>query len=197
MSHTHTHTDVHSHRETHTLSHTHLLQMSRCSSFRCSKLRQVWGKPSSRGRSYGGVPITRSVHDNHFCSVNPCFVAVVTECGGGGSFLVLPVHQVGGGGGAKSAPGSGQNQSWFLLRPPPPPDRQGGPSAPQGVWTPGTSPGREVEPVRRPLHRLLLGGLHRERRPAGRLQARPSPHASVCVLRCGSGTSQRVASNGA
>lgn len=70
------------------------VQMSRCSSFRCSKFRHVLGKPSSRERSYNGVPITRSVHDNHFCSVNPCFVAVVTECAGGGSFLVLPIHHV-------------------------------------------------------------------------------------------------------
>ncbi|XP_056883055.1 coronin-2B-like [Takifugu flavidus] len=69
--------------------------MSRCSSFRCSKFRQVLGKPSSRERSYNGVPITRSVHDNHYCSVNPCFVAVVTECAGGGSFLVLPIHHTG------------------------------------------------------------------------------------------------------
>uniref|UniRef100_A0A3Q4BAQ6 Coronin n=1 Tax=Mola mola TaxID=94237 RepID=A0A3Q4BAQ6_MOLML len=69
--------------------------MSWRSSFRCSKFRHVFGKPATRERSYDGLPITRSVHDNHFCSANPCFIAVVTECNGGGSFLVLPIHQTG------------------------------------------------------------------------------------------------------
>ncbi|XP_036969203.1 coronin-2B-like isoform X2 [Acanthopagrus latus] len=70
-------------------------EMSWHSSFRCSKFRHVFGKPSTRDHSYDGVPITRSVHDNHYCSVNPCFIAVVTECAGGGSFLVLPIHHTG------------------------------------------------------------------------------------------------------
>ncbi|KAM3590082.1 uncharacterized protein V6R79_003425 [Siganus canaliculatus] len=69
--------------------------MSWRSSFRCSKFRQVFGKPATRGQSYDGVPITHSVHDNHYCSANPCFIAVVTECAGGGSFLVLPIHHTG------------------------------------------------------------------------------------------------------
>uniref|UniRef100_A0A3Q3NHN2 Coronin n=1 Tax=Labrus bergylta TaxID=56723 RepID=A0A3Q3NHN2_9LABR len=69
--------------------------MSWRSSFRCSKFRHVFGKPSTKEHSYDGVPITRSVHDNHYCSANPCFIAVVTECAGGGSFLVLPIHHTG------------------------------------------------------------------------------------------------------
>ncbi|XP_061664156.1 coronin-2B-like [Syngnathoides biaculeatus] len=69
--------------------------MSWRSSFHCSKFRQVFGKASSRERSYDGIPITRGVHDNQYCSVNPCFIAMVTECGGGGSFLVLPIHHTG------------------------------------------------------------------------------------------------------
>ncbi|KAM6949245.1 coronin-2A-like [Aplochiton taeniatus] len=60
-----------------------------------SKFRHVYGKPATKEHSYDGVPITRGVHDNHCCSANPCFIAVVTECAGGGSFLVLPVHHVG------------------------------------------------------------------------------------------------------
>ncbi|KAJ3585041.1 hypothetical protein NHX12_013764 [Muraenolepis orangiensis] len=44
---------------------------------------------SSQARSLIG-----NVHDNHYCSVNPCFIAVVTECNGGGSFLVLPINHV-------------------------------------------------------------------------------------------------------
>uniref|UniRef100_A0A667Y7T3 Coronin n=1 Tax=Myripristis murdjan TaxID=586833 RepID=A0A667Y7T3_9TELE len=69
--------------------------MSWRSSFRCSKFRHVFGKPATREHGYDGVPITRSVHDNHYCAANPCFIAVVTECGGGGSFLVLPIHHTG------------------------------------------------------------------------------------------------------
>ncbi|XP_069574120.1 coronin-2A [Brachyistius frenatus] len=69
--------------------------MSWRSSFRCSKFRHVFGKPSTKEHSYDGVPITRGVHDNHYCSTNPCFIAVVTECAGGGSFLVLPIHHTG------------------------------------------------------------------------------------------------------
>ncbi|XP_019733066.1 coronin-2A-like isoform X4 [Hippocampus comes] len=70
-------------------------EMSRRSSFHCSKFRHVFGKASSREYSYDGVPITRGVHDNQYCSVNPCFIAMVTECAGGGSFLVLPIHHTG------------------------------------------------------------------------------------------------------
>ncbi|KAL4007763.1 hypothetical protein ACER0C_001615 [Sarotherodon galilaeus] len=69
--------------------------MSWRSSFRCSKFRHIFGKPATKEHSYDGVPITRSVHDNHYCSANPCFIAVVTECTGGGSFLVLPIHHTG------------------------------------------------------------------------------------------------------
>uniref|UniRef100_A0A3Q1IMN5 DUF1899 domain-containing protein n=1 Tax=Anabas testudineus TaxID=64144 RepID=A0A3Q1IMN5_ANATE len=68
--------------------------MSWRSSF-CSKFRHVFGKPATKEHSYDGVPITRSVHDNHYCSANPCFIAVVTECAGGGSFIVLPIHHTG------------------------------------------------------------------------------------------------------
>ncbi|XP_063324851.1 coronin-2B-like [Pelmatolapia mariae] len=69
--------------------------MSWQSSFRCSKFRHIFGKSATKEHSYDGVPITRSVHDNHYCSANPCFIAVVTECAGGGSFLVLPIHHTG------------------------------------------------------------------------------------------------------
>ncbi|KAF3698087.1 Coronin-2A IR10 WD repeat-containing protein 2 [Channa argus] len=72
----------------------HTAEMSWRSSF-CSKFRHVFGKPATKEHGYDGVPITRSVHDNHHCSANPCFIAVVTECAGGGSFLVLPIHHTG------------------------------------------------------------------------------------------------------
>ncbi|XP_051822975.1 coronin-2A isoform X1 [Antechinus flavipes] len=63
--------------------------------YRSSKFRHVYGKAASKENCYDCVPITRSVHDNHFCAVNPHFIAVVTECAGGGAFLVIPIHQTG------------------------------------------------------------------------------------------------------
>ncbi|MBN3303806.1 coronin-2A isoform X2 [Amia ocellicauda] len=63
--------------------------------YRSSKFRHVFGKPSTKENCYDGVPITRSVHDNHFCAVNPRFIAVITECAGGGAFLVVSLHHTG------------------------------------------------------------------------------------------------------
>ncbi|KAM7319725.1 hypothetical protein ACRRTK_021408 [Alexandromys fortis] len=70
-----------------------LIPMSWHPQYRSSKFRHVYGKPASKENCYDSVPITRSVHDNHFCAVNPHFIAVVTECAGGGAFLVIPLHQ--------------------------------------------------------------------------------------------------------
>ncbi|XP_037621247.1 coronin-2A isoform X1 [Sebastes umbrosus] len=63
--------------------------------YRSSKFRHVFGKAATKESCYDGVPITRSVQDNNFCAVNPRFLAVITECAGGGSFLVLSVHHTG------------------------------------------------------------------------------------------------------
>uniref|UniRef100_K7FFG8 Coronin n=1 Tax=Pelodiscus sinensis TaxID=13735 RepID=K7FFG8_PELSI len=63
--------------------------------YRSSKFRHVYGRPASKEKCYDCVPITSSVHDNHFCTVNPRFIAVVTECAGGGAFLVIPISQTG------------------------------------------------------------------------------------------------------
>ncbi|XP_006629904.2 coronin-2A isoform X1 [Lepisosteus oculatus] len=63
--------------------------------YRSSKFRHVFGKPATKENCYDGVPITRSVHDNHFCAVNPKFIAVITECAGGGAFLVISLHHTG------------------------------------------------------------------------------------------------------
>ncbi|XP_009488392.1 coronin-2A [Pelecanus crispus] len=63
--------------------------------YRSSKFRHVYGKAASKEKCYDCVPITHNVHDNHFCAVNPHFIAVVTECTGGGAFLVIPIHQTG------------------------------------------------------------------------------------------------------
>ncbi|NWZ85570.1 COR2A protein, partial [Poecile atricapillus] len=63
--------------------------------YRSSKFRHVYGKAASKDKCYDCVPITLNVHDNNFCAVNPNFIAVVTECAGGGAFLVLPIKQTG------------------------------------------------------------------------------------------------------
>lgn len=62
--------------------------------YTCSRFRHVIGKAAVKGRCYHGLSITHSVQDNHFCAVNPCFIAIVTECTGGGAFIVISVHQV-------------------------------------------------------------------------------------------------------
>ncbi|KAG9341196.1 hypothetical protein JZ751_019635 [Albula glossodonta] len=63
--------------------------------YRSSKFRNVYGKVGSREHCFDGIPITKNVHDNHFCAVNAKFLAIVTESAGGGSFLVIPVTQTG------------------------------------------------------------------------------------------------------
>ncbi|KAI1235274.1 hypothetical protein IHE44_0002916 [Lamprotornis superbus] len=63
--------------------------------YRSSKFRNVYGKAASREHCFDGIPITKNVHDNHFCAVNARYLAIVTESAGGGSFLVIPLEQVG------------------------------------------------------------------------------------------------------
>ncbi|XP_051735211.1 coronin-2B isoform X1 [Ctenopharyngodon idella] len=55
----------------------------------------VIGKAAVKGWCYRGLSITRSVQDNQFCAVNPRFIAVVTECTGGGAFIVISVRHTG------------------------------------------------------------------------------------------------------
>ncbi|XP_037396970.1 coronin-2A isoform X1 [Pygocentrus nattereri] len=71
------------------------LSMSWHPPYRSSKFRHVYGKPASKDQSYDGLPITRGVHDNHCCAVNPHFIAVVTECAGGGAFIVISIRRTG------------------------------------------------------------------------------------------------------
>uniref|UniRef100_A0A8C3AT20 Coronin n=1 Tax=Cyclopterus lumpus TaxID=8103 RepID=A0A8C3AT20_CYCLU len=63
--------------------------------YRSSKFRNVYGKVGNREHCFDGFPITKNVHDNHFCAVNSKFLAVVTESAGGGAFIVIPVSQSG------------------------------------------------------------------------------------------------------
>ncbi len=61
---------------------------------RSSKFRHVFGNPAKKELCYECVKITKNAHDSNFCAVNPKFVAIVTECAGGGAFLVLPLERV-------------------------------------------------------------------------------------------------------
>ncbi|XP_036399200.1 coronin-2B-like isoform X1 [Megalops cyprinoides] len=70
-------------------------KMSWRPTYRGSKFRNVYGKAGSREQCFDGIPITKNVHDNHFCAVNAKFLAIVTESAGGGSFLVIPVTKSG------------------------------------------------------------------------------------------------------
>uniref|UniRef100_A0A7M4FQP6 Coronin 2B n=1 Tax=Crocodylus porosus TaxID=8502 RepID=A0A7M4FQP6_CROPO len=69
-------------------------EMSWRPQYRSSKFRNVYGKVANREHCFDGIPITKNVHDNHFCAVNAKFLAIVTESAGGGSFLVIPLEQV-------------------------------------------------------------------------------------------------------
>ena len=62
---------------------------------RSSKFRHVYGAPAKKQKCYDNIKITRNAHDSDFCAVNPKFLAVVVEVGGGGSFIVMPVDKVG------------------------------------------------------------------------------------------------------
>uniref|UniRef100_A0A3B3I0L8 Coronin n=1 Tax=Oryzias latipes TaxID=8090 RepID=A0A3B3I0L8_ORYLA len=70
-------------------------KMSWRPTYRSSKFRNVYGKVANREHCFDGIPITKNVHDNHFCAVNSKFLAVVTESAGGGSFIVVPISQYG------------------------------------------------------------------------------------------------------
>jgi len=57
---------------------------------RSSKYRHVYGeKPKAE---YFGLKTTSSSSDGTFCSVNPKFLALITQATGGGSFMIIPTH---------------------------------------------------------------------------------------------------------
>ena len=62
---------------------------------RSSKFRHVYGLPVKKEKCYENIKITRNAQDGNYCAVNPKFIAVVVEVGGGGSFVVLPLSSCG------------------------------------------------------------------------------------------------------
>lgn len=61
---------------------------------RQSKFRHVFGQAAKRDQCYDNIRITKSSWDSTFCSVNPKYLAVITEAAGGGAFLVLSLDKV-------------------------------------------------------------------------------------------------------
>lgn len=59
---------------------------------RSSKYRHVFGTPNKKENCYDNVKVTRSAWDSNKVKVNPKFVSIVWEAGGGGSVAVVPLE---------------------------------------------------------------------------------------------------------
>ncbi|XP_042298676.1 coronin-6 isoform X1 [Sceloporus undulatus] len=62
---------------------------------RQSKFRHVFGQPVKADQMYEDIRVSKVTWDSSFCAVNPKFVAIIVESGGGGAFMVLPLHKTG------------------------------------------------------------------------------------------------------
>lgn len=61
---------------------------------RQSKFRHVFAQAWKAEQCLDDLRVTRVTWDGQLCAANPKFVAVITEAGGGGAFLVLPLAKV-------------------------------------------------------------------------------------------------------
>ncbi len=61
---------------------------------RQSKFRHIYGSNLKREQCYDNIRVSKSSWDSTFCCVNPKFLAVIVESGGGGAFLILPLAKV-------------------------------------------------------------------------------------------------------
>ncbi|XP_007898960.1 coronin-6 isoform X2 [Callorhinchus milii] len=62
---------------------------------RQSKFRHVFGQALKADQCYEDIRVSKVTWDSTFCAVNPKFVAIIVESGGGGAFLVLPLGKTG------------------------------------------------------------------------------------------------------
>lgn len=62
---------------------------------RNSKFRHVFGQGLRKEQCYDNIRITKNSWDSNFCTVNPKFLAIVTEAAGGGAFLVISLKKTG------------------------------------------------------------------------------------------------------
>lgn len=63
---------------------------------RQSKFRHVFGQPVKADQMYEDIRVSKVTWDSSFCAVNPKFVAIIVEAGGGGAFIILPLAKVSG-----------------------------------------------------------------------------------------------------
>lgn len=66
---------------------------------RQSKFRHVFGQAAKADQAYEDIRVSKVTWDSSFCAVNPKFLAIIVESGGGGAFMVLPLAKVRDGGG--------------------------------------------------------------------------------------------------
>nr|XP_055188943.1 coronin-6 isoform X2 [Nyctereutes procyonoides] len=62
---------------------------------RQSKFRHVFGQAAKADQSYEDIRVSKVTWDSSFCVVNPKFLAIIVEAGGGGAFIVLPLAKTG------------------------------------------------------------------------------------------------------
>uniref|UniRef100_A0A8D0DZW3 Coronin n=1 Tax=Salvator merianae TaxID=96440 RepID=A0A8D0DZW3_SALMN len=62
---------------------------------RQSKFRHVFGQPVKADQMYEDIRVSKVTWDSCFCAVNPKFLAIIVESGGGGAFMVLPLAKTG------------------------------------------------------------------------------------------------------
>nr|XP_009937056.1 PREDICTED: coronin-2B [Opisthocomus hoazin] len=63
--------------------------------YRSSKFRNVYGKVASREHCFDGIPITKNVHDNHFCAVTTRLLAILPRDAHGGGGLMVGLDETG------------------------------------------------------------------------------------------------------
>lgn len=63
---------------------------------RQSKFRHVFGQAAKADQTYEDIRVSKVTWDSAFCAVNPKFLAIIVEAGGGGAFIVLPLAKVRG-----------------------------------------------------------------------------------------------------
>lgn len=61
---------------------------------RQSKFRHVFAQAWKAEHCIDDVRVSRVTWDSPLCAVNPKFIAIIIEAGGGGAFLVVPISKV-------------------------------------------------------------------------------------------------------
>ncbi|XP_030041906.1 coronin-6 isoform X1 [Microcaecilia unicolor] len=62
---------------------------------RQSKFRHIFGQPLKADQMYEDIRVSKVTWDSSFCAVNPKFLAIIVESGGGGAFMVLHLAKTG------------------------------------------------------------------------------------------------------